>query len=87
MLEFDGRARLYRHPAEIVEARRPEDVRPALDRLRGRHCAGFIAYEAGHALERKLAPLALAAAADGPPLLWFGLFEDYEEIDPAALLP
>jgi para-aminobenzoate synthetase/4-amino-4-deoxychorismate lyase len=87
LLEFGDRARLYRDPAGIVEARRPEEVRPALDRLRGRHCAGFIAYEAGHGLEPKLAPLAREAGAEAPPLLWFGLFEGWEEVDPDALLP
>ncbi len=87
LLDFGGRGRLYRNAVEAVEARRPEEVKPALDRLRGRHAAGFVAYEAGHALEPKLSPLALAAAADGPPLLWFGLFEDCEEVDPDALLP
>ncbi|HEX8625988.1 MAG TPA: aminodeoxychorismate synthase component I [Allosphingosinicella sp.] len=87
LIEFEGRARLYRGPAETVEARRPEAVRPALDRLRGRHAAGFLAYEAGHGLEPKLAPLAGAAVEDGPPLLWFGLFEGWEDSDPEALLP
>ena len=87
LLEFEGRARLYRNPAQVVEARRPEAVRPSLGRLRGRHAAGFIAYEAGHGLEPKLAPLALAAGADGPPLLWFGLFDGWDEVDSAALLP
>jgi para-aminobenzoate synthetase/4-amino-4-deoxychorismate lyase len=87
LLEYEGRARLYRGPAEVVEARRPDEVRPALGRLRGRHAAGFIAYEAGHALEPKLAPLALEAEPGGPPLLWFGLFEAWEEVDPGALLP
>jgi para-aminobenzoate synthetase/4-amino-4-deoxychorismate lyase len=77
--------RLYRHPLEIVEARRVDEVRPALDRLRttDREAAGFLAYEAGHGLEQKLAPL--AARGDEMPLLWFGLFESGEEIDPAAL--
>ncbi|MET1111930.1 MAG: hypothetical protein ABWX67_10440, partial [Allosphingosinicella sp.] len=75
LLEFEGRSRLYRAPSEVVEARRPEDVRPALERLRGRHSAGFLAYEAGHALEPKLAPLAAEAEAGAPPLLWFGLFD------------
>jgi hypothetical protein len=56
LLDFPGGARLYRDAAEVVEARRPEEVRPALERLRGRHAAGIIGYEAGHALERKLAP-------------------------------
>lgn len=87
LLEFEGRARLYRGPTEVVEARRPEEVRPALDRLRGRHCAGFIAYEAGHGLEPKLAPVASGAGPGVPPLLWFGLFEGWEEADPGALLP
>jgi len=87
LLEFDGRARLYRGPSELVEARQPEEVRPALERLRGRHSAGFIAYEAGHALEPKLAPLAIGAEAGEPPLLWFGLFEGWEEIEPGSLLP
>jgi para-aminobenzoate synthetase/4-amino-4-deoxychorismate lyase len=87
LLEFEDRARLYRHPAAIVEARRPGEVRPALERLRGRHAAGFIGYEAGYALEPRLGPLAGEAAPDGPPLLWFGLFDGWEEADPARLLP
>ncbi|MEA3010991.1 MAG: para-aminobenzoate synthetase / 4-amino-4-deoxychorismate lyase [Sphingomonadales bacterium] len=87
LLEFDGRPRLYRAPAEVVEARRPDEIGPALERLRGRHAAGFIAYEAGRGLEPKLAPTARPAEADGPPLLWFGLFEGWEEVDLGALLP
>lgn len=87
LLEFEGRARLYRNPAEIVEARRPGDVAEALERLRGRHAAGFMAYEAGHALESKLAPLGRDAGAYEPPLLWFGLFDGWEDADPEALLP
>ena len=85
LLEFEGGSRLYRRPAETIEARRPEEVAPALERLRGRHAAGFIGYEAGHALEPKLAPL--ARAGDGPPLLWFGIFDGWEDADPADLLP
>lgn len=87
LLEFEGGARLYRGPAEVVEARTPDSVRPALERLRGRHAAGFISYEAGHALEPRLAPLASRADAGGPPLLWFGLFEGWQAVDPDALLP
>jgi para-aminobenzoate synthetase/4-amino-4-deoxychorismate lyase len=87
-----GAGRLYRRPAEIVEARESSEVRPALARLReaagrGRYCAGFIAYEAGHALEAKLAPLCRAAPAGAPPLLWFGLFDAPEEVCVEALLP
>ena len=35
----------------------------------------------------QLAPLAQAAEDYGPPLLWFGLFDGWEDVDPAALLP
>ncbi|HEU0097601.1 MAG TPA: chorismate-binding protein [Allosphingosinicella sp.] len=87
LLEYAGGARLYRSPSAVVEARRPDEVRPALERLRGRHSAGFIGYGAGHALEPKLTPLALGAEAGGPPLLWFGLFDEWEAVDPAGLLP
>jgi para-aminobenzoate synthetase/4-amino-4-deoxychorismate lyase len=87
LLEFEGRARLYRRPLDVVEARRPGEIGPALQRLRGRHAAGFLAYEAGHALEPKLAPIAAEAAAGAPPLLWFGLFDGWEDVDSAAWLP
>ena len=79
---------LYRHPIDRIEARGAEEIQPALDRVRGalaqgRHVAGWMAYEAGHGLEPKLARL----ARDGEdlPLLWFGLFERAEAIDEATL--
>ncbi|HEV2078908.1 MAG TPA: aminodeoxychorismate synthase component I [Allosphingosinicella sp.] len=86
-------ARLYQRPMEVIEAREPEAVREALDRLReaprrGLHAAGFLSYEAGHALERKLAPLAGQAPPHAPPLLWFALFERHEQVEQVgALLP
>src|SRR3954466_5059981 len=51
-----GLARLYRSPEAVLEARSPEEVCAGLARLRAesRHAAGFLAYEAGHALEPKL---------------------------------
>lgn len=79
-------ARLYRAPAEIVVARRPEEVAPALARIEalsraGQHLAGYLAYEAGLALEPRLTPLAsVRTGADGP-LLWFGAFQGYQELD------
>ncbi|HLL30781.1 MAG TPA: hypothetical protein VK403_07280, partial [Allosphingosinicella sp.] len=79
LLEFEGRARLYRRPAETVEARLADEIAPALERLRGRHAAGFMAYEAGLALEPKLAPLARSADDGAAPLLWFGLFGGWED--------
>ena len=56
-------ARLYRDPLEIVVARRPGEVAPALARIEtlageGRALAGYVAYEAGLALEPRLVALA-----------------------------
>ena len=84
-------ARLYRDPVGTVEARAVVEVKPALDRLRaarhrGLHAAGFMAYEAAAAFEPVLGALPVGDA----PLLWFGLFEGYEEIAPGdvpGLLP
>jgi para-aminobenzoate synthetase/4-amino-4-deoxychorismate lyase len=83
-----GPRTLYRNPQSIVAAFRPDDVRPALTRLRaataaGLHAAGFLSYEAGHGIEPKLAPLAQASAT--MPLLWFGLFAQAEALDATAL--
>jgi para-aminobenzoate synthetase/4-amino-4-deoxychorismate lyase len=82
-----GRSLLFTGAGEIVEARDPGEVHASIRRLEGRHAAGFIAYEAGHALEPKLAPLCRTPAPDQPPLLWFGLFDAPREVDPAAILP
>jgi para-aminobenzoate synthetase/4-amino-4-deoxychorismate lyase len=84
-------ARLYTEPVEIVTTRRADEVATALEALRtatrgGLHAAGYLAYEAGAALEPKLA----ATDGNGVPLLWFGLFRTYCEIAPEdvpALLP
>jgi para-aminobenzoate synthetase/4-amino-4-deoxychorismate lyase len=84
-----GRSLLYRSPEAVLEARSPEEVRACLGRLRAetRHAAGFLAYEAGHALEPKLAPLARTPPPGEPPLLWLGLFGPPEAVDVEALLP
>jgi para-aminobenzoate synthetase/4-amino-4-deoxychorismate lyase len=82
-----GRARLFTGLRETIETRDPEEIVDCLERLRGTAAAGFVAYEAGHALEARLAPLRAAPAADEPPLLWFGLFDSEEEVDAEALLP
>jgi len=85
-------ARLYTDPVEIVTTRRPGEVAAALDVLRtatrgGLQAAGYLAYDAGAALEPKLAANAANSSA---PLLWFGLFRSYHAIAPddvASLLP
>ena len=80
-------ARLYRNPAAVIAAHTVAEVGPALDRVRagiaaGRHAAGYLAYEAGFAFEPRA-----GVVPDGP-LLWFGLFDSYEEIaDVPAALP
>jgi para-aminobenzoate synthetase / 4-amino-4-deoxychorismate lyase len=84
-------ARLYRDAIDILTARDAASLDKMLGRLGhldGLHAAGFITYEAGHALEPKLT--GLLPAETSLPLLWFGLFRDYQEIaakDVAKLLP
>jgi para-aminobenzoate synthetase/4-amino-4-deoxychorismate lyase len=76
----DGMAsRLYRAPRRVIAAATLETVRPALREMRaavqaGAHAAGFLAYEAGAAIEPRLAALPDGAT----PLLWFGLFDTVE---------
>jgi para-aminobenzoate synthetase/4-amino-4-deoxychorismate lyase len=82
-----GRALLFSEAAEIVETGDFGAVPACLERLRGAQAAGFLAYEAGLALEQRLAPLRAAPAPGAPPLLWFGLFASCEEVDAGALLP
>jgi para-aminobenzoate synthetase/4-amino-4-deoxychorismate lyase len=82
-------ARLYRDPVEIITAYTLAEVGPALDRLRSetRHVAGFLSYEAGFALEERLADLPVQ---DGFPLLWFGVFDGFTPVaaqDVGNLLP
>jgi para-aminobenzoate synthetase/4-amino-4-deoxychorismate lyase len=85
-----GAARLYEKPVDIVATREPGEVRATLARLReararGLHAAGFIGYEAGLALEPKLAPRAARPEADAPPLIWFGLFAEAREVAAEAV--
>ncbi len=84
-------ARLYENPLDIVIASHADDLPAALARLsaaqaEGLHAAGFIAFEAGYALEARLA----GVVTTGTPLLWFGLFETFREItsaEVASVLP
>jgi len=71
-------SRLYQQPQEIVVARRPDEVLPALARIGATpgRWAGLIAYEAGLALEPRLAPLAARRNGAAGPLLWFARFAD-----------
>jgi para-aminobenzoate synthetase/4-amino-4-deoxychorismate lyase len=82
-----GRATLYRGLRDVVETSDPAEVEACLEELRGRRMAGFLAYEAGHALEPKLRPLARAPDPDAPPLLWFGSFAEEKCVPAADILP
>ena len=81
-------ARLYQRPVEILTTDDPAHVPVLIERLADGHdWAGFLSYEAGLALEPKLAARTRAPAV---PLLWFGRFDGYESIaaaDVAARLP
>ena len=85
-------AHLFESPREVFVARRPEEVLPVLEaadaaRLKSAGTlAGYLAYEAGLALETRLAPLAAERSGAGGPLVWFGLF-DAATIIPAADVP
>ena len=82
-------AQLFAAPRALFVARRPEQVVPVLaaaDAARrelGGHLAGYLAYEAGLALEPRLAPRAPARSGAAGPLVWLGLFADPQLI-PAA---
>ena len=84
-------AHLFGQAREIFVAYRADEVEDALaraDDARRRHglpLAGYIAYEAGLALEPRLAPLAAARAGAGGPLVWLGLFESEQEIAAADM--
>jgi para-aminobenzoate synthetase/4-amino-4-deoxychorismate lyase len=85
-------AQLFEGPREVFVARRPEEVLPTLEaadaarRESGGTLAGYLAYEAGLALEPKLQPLAEARSGAAGPLLWFGLF-DAPRMIPAGDVP
>ncbi|MBI1403216.1 MAG: aminodeoxychorismate synthase component I [Porphyrobacter sp.] len=85
-------ALLYEAPRALFVATRPEQVEAVLaeaDAARREHggsLAGVIAYEAGLALEPKLAGLAAARSGAAGPLVWLGLFDAPRRI-PAAEVP
>ena len=81
--------RLYRRPVEVIVANELDEVVPALERVRvglraGKHAAGYLAYEAGHAFDPKLIA---STRKGGGPLLCFGLFEEFETPGLEELLP
>lgn len=79
-------AQLYEEPAEVFVARRPDEVAAALaaaDAARlekGGTLAGYLAYEAGLALEDRLAPRAAGRTGAAGPLVWLGRFDNCRTI-------
>jgi para-aminobenzoate synthetase / 4-amino-4-deoxychorismate lyase len=76
-------ARLYADPVETLVAYDAAELDALLHRLSGTqaeglHAAGFVGYDAGFALEPKLA--GLRGSRSETPLAWFGLFTRFETI-------
>lgn len=73
----------FRNPLERIEVHDPSQVLPALRRIErlvekeSRYAAGFISYEAAPAFDDALE----TCAADGFPLLSFGIFAAIERVD------
>ncbi len=71
-----GRWLIFRNPLEIIVARTPEEVLPALRRVEAcvveqkKHAAGWLAYEAASAFDRAL----ITKPCLTFPLLWFGIY-------------
>lgn len=84
-------ALLYEAPRALFVAHRADAVEPALAAAeaaltaQGGSLAGYVAYEAGLALEPKLAPLAAARAGAAGPLVWLGLFDAPHRIAAAGV--
>ncbi|RGP42071.1 Aminodeoxychorismate synthase [Altererythrobacter insulae] len=84
-------AHLFENPKETFVAIRGEEVAETLaaaDQARretGGTLAGYIAYEAGLALEPKLAGLVNARSGAAGPLIWLGLFETEKTIAASEL--
>jgi para-aminobenzoate synthetase/4-amino-4-deoxychorismate lyase len=81
-------AHLFENPRQMFVARRASEVAAVLEaadaaRREGGTLAGYLAYEAGLALEPRLTRLAEARTGAGGPLVWLGLFDDPRTI-PAA---
>jgi para-aminobenzoate synthetase/4-amino-4-deoxychorismate lyase len=78
---------LFTSPRAEVVASAPGEVSPALDRVAaavgdGHWVAGYLTYEAGHALQPG-APL--APHGPGGPLLWFGVYGAPERLAPGEV--
>ena len=75
----------FAEPIEIVSARSPAEVLPALRRIeeqvraRQLYAAGYLAYEAAPAFDAALR-VRSSSRPESVPLAWFGLYERAEPI-------
>lgn len=89
--ENAANAQLYSSPSQIFVARHADEVEAVLAaaeaaRLESGHTlAGYLAYEAGLALEPRLRASADARVGAGGPLVWLGLFDKCETFSPDAV--
>ena len=78
-------ALLFENPRDIFIAHRPDEIETVLAaaeqaRRKGGELAGYIAYEAGLALEARLRPLTDARSGGAGPLVWLGVFDTPQRI-------
>jgi para-aminobenzoate synthetase/4-amino-4-deoxychorismate lyase len=76
ILDFPGGRRAFQQPLAVIAADSAAEVPAALAAIRaaldeGRHVAGWLGYELGHALEARLLPL----LREGAPLLRLGVYD------------
>jgi para-aminobenzoate synthetase / 4-amino-4-deoxychorismate lyase len=88
LVQDGGRFLLFEAPLATIEAREAAGVRGALEEVdralaSGRFVAGFLAYEAAAAFGLATRP----QDPDGPPLVWFGVFEAPCEAEPPRADP
>jgi para-aminobenzoate synthetase/4-amino-4-deoxychorismate lyase len=74
----------FLEPTEILQTSDLAKVRSILDQVdrtaaSGQFAAGFVSYEAAPAFDAALR----TARPAGPPLVWFGLFDQYRVLEPA----
>ena len=82
-----GRLTVFGAPRAVIRADRPDELVPALAALEsalqaGNFVAGYFSYEAGYALEPRLAARMPPRAV---PLAWFGVYEAPQTVDDTAL--
>ncbi len=83
-------ALLFENPRDIFVARRPDEIEAVLAaaeqaRRKGGELAGYIAYEAGLALEARLRPLTDGRSGGAGPLVWLGVFDTPQRIAAADM--